>query len=156
MFSILCFSPAKAVPRPSPRPPPADSIGAPAKRDLVYAALVASPVAEVAADLLNILAPTADDNLPVKKSSAPTEAAVAFQEAFGPEFIVEDLTPSEYDTSNRVKVTAPNGKTRTFNTDIGKDEAATAKGEAEAWAKLNNVGKSTGGSGTTATGGNCR
>lgn len=85
-----------------------------------------------------------------------TEAAAAFQEAFGPDFIVEDLTPSELDTGNRVKVTAPNGKTRTFNTDLSSDTAGTAKGEAEAWAKLNNVGKTTGGSGTTATGGNVR
>lgn len=85
-----------------------------------------------------------------------TEAAAAFQEAFGPDFIVEDLTPTELDTGNRVKVTAPNGKTRTFNTDLSSDAAGTAKGEAEAWAKLNNVGKTTGGSGTTATGGNVR
>jgi hypothetical protein len=83
-----------------------------------------------------------------------TEAAAAFQEAFGPDFIVEDLTPSEFDTSNRVKVTAPNGKTRTFNTDVGKDAAATAKGEAEAWAKLNNVpNQPKGGASGTAAGG---
>jgi hypothetical protein len=80
-----------------------------------------------------------------------TEAAAAFQEAFGPDFIVEDLTPSEFDTGNRVKVTAPNGKTRTFNTDVGKDAAGTAKGEAEAWAKLNNITKSAGGSGSSGT-----
>lgn len=73
-------------------------------------------------------------------SQESTEAAAAFQEAFGPDFIVEDLTPSEYsDTGNRVKVTAPNGKTRTFNTELSSAAAATAKGEAEAWGKLNNV-----------------
>lgn len=83
-----------------------------------------------------------------------TEAAEALQEAFGPDFIVEDLTPSElFDVSNKVKVTAPNGQTRTFNTNIGKDAAATAKGEAEAWAKLNNVGtKASSGTTGTATG----
>jgi hypothetical protein len=80
-----------------------------------------------------------------------TEATEALQEAFGPDFIVEDLTPSElFDVSNKVKVTAPNGQTRTFNTNIGKDAAATAKAEAEAWAKLNNVGKKSS-SGTAGT-----
>lgn len=71
-----------------------------------------------------------------------TEAAESLQESLGSEFIVEDLTPSElFDTGNQIKITAPNKKTRTFNTGLGRDAAATAKAEVEAWAKANNVAK---------------
>lgn len=73
------------------------------------------------------------------------QAAEAIQEALGSGFIVEDLTPSEWDTGNRIKITAPNGKTRTINTDLNPTEAATIKAETEAWAKANNIGADGGG-----------
>lgn len=83
--------------------------------------------------------PTTKFNVPSDAfTSESPEAAVALQEAFGPDFIVEDLTPNEWDIGNRVKVTAPNGTTRTFNTDIDENSAADIKKEAEDWAKANN------------------
>jgi hypothetical protein len=68
-----------------------------------------------------------------------TESAAVLQEALGSDFIVEDVTPSEWDTGNIVKITAPNGKTRTINnTELDDKAAATMAAEIQAWAKANN------------------
>lgn len=80
-----------------------------------------------------------------------TEAAAAIQESLPEGFTVEDLTPSEFDTGNQIKITAPNGKTRTINTQLGTDAAGNTKTEIESWIKLNNVANPSGGSGTSGT-----
>lgn len=95
------------------------------------------------------------------------QAAIALQEALGSGFIVEDLTPSELDTGNRIKITSlGNGKTRTINTELSTSAAALAKSEIESWARANNVAPPQGeqtqgtqgnqGGGTTVSGGNVR
>lgn len=84
-----------------------------------------------------------------------TEAAASIQEALPANFTAKDLTPGAF-SGNQVKITAPNGKTFTINTKLTGEKAENTKGDLEKFIKLNNVAKPTGGSGTTATGGNVR
>jgi hypothetical protein len=86
-----------------------------------------------------------------------TEAAVAIKESLPSGFTVEDLTPNWYDTTNQIRITAPDGVTKkTITTELGTDDAANVKAEIEAWIKANNVAPATppaGAGGTAAASG---
>lgn len=86
-----------------------------------------------------------------------TEAATAIKASLPSGFTVTDLTPSEFDTENKIEIEAPNGEKLTIFTDIDKEEAAVRIGQIKEWIKANNAPKNTeaqsGTSGTAAQGG---